>query len=169
MRLSRAAACRSIAGCLLALTLASGAPAAAAPNTPAGLLDLAAQQKDLTTFVAAVKTAGLESRLNGAGPMVVFAPTDAAFAKMPAADRAGLLADPARLKELILGSIALESVVMNDNDGAVWQGSLASMGTGKLVFGAEGGRQTVNAAHLVRADLRAANGTLNEIDRVLLP
>jgi len=169
MRLSRAAACRSIAGCLLALTIASGAPAAAAPAPPAGLLDLAAQQKDLTTFVAAVKTAGLESRLNGAGPMVVFAPTDEAFAKMPAAERTSLLADPERLKALVLGGLALDSVVMNDGESSVSHGWIASATSGKLVFGIEDGRQTVNSAHLVRTDLRAANGTLNEIDRVLLP
>lgn len=169
MRLSRAAACRSIAGCLLALTLSGGPLAASAAAPPASLLDLAAQQKDLTTFVAAVKTAGLESRLNGAGPMVVFAPTDAAFAKLPAGDRASLLADPARLKEVILGHIALDSVVMVDGDTTVTNGWVASAGSSKLVFGMDGGRQTVNSGHVLRTDLRAGNGTLNEIDRVLLP
>ena len=165
MRLSRAAACRSLAGCFLALTLSTAAIAAAPPAT---VLEAAAQQKDLTTFVAAVKAAGLEATLNGAGPLAVFAPTDEAFARMPAAERAALMADPAKLKAVLLGHVINEEMKMHDGDTAVTSGWINSAGGGKLTFGSDGDRQTVNAAHVMRTDLRARNGTLNTIDRVLL-
>jgi uncharacterized surface protein with fasciclin (FAS1) repeats len=166
MRLSRAAACRSIAGCLLALTL--GAPFVAAAS-PATILDVAAQQKDLTTFVAAVKTAGLESALRAAGPMTVFAPTDAAFAKMPAADRDALLADAGKLKSVLLGMVANEAFLMRDGDTFVTSGWVASASGGKLMFGGTDKEQTVGQARIVRSDLRAGNGSLTTIDRVILP
>ena len=165
MRLSRAAACRSIAGCFLALTLSGGAIAATPPAT---VLEVAAQQKDLSTFVSAVKAAGLEATLNAAGPMAVFAPTDEAFAKIPAAERAALMADPVRLKAVLLGHVVREDMKMRDGDTSVTSGWIGTASGGKLTFGSDGDRQTVNAAHVMRTDLRAGNGTLNTIDRVLL-
>jgi uncharacterized surface protein with fasciclin (FAS1) repeats len=166
MRLSRAAACRSIAGCLLALSFSAATVAAAPPPT---VFELAAQQKNLTTFVAAVKTAGLEQTLRAAGPVTVFAPTDDAFAKMPAAERASLLGSPDRLKALILGLVVNEPIVMKDGDTLVSSGWIANAGGGKLVFGSGDGRQMVGSSHVVNTDLRAGNGTLTTIDQVLLP
>jgi 23S rRNA (adenine2503-C2)-methyltransferase len=166
MRLSRAAACRSVASCLLALTFSAATVAAAPPPT---VFDLAAQQKNLITFVAAVKTAGLEQTLRGAGPVTVFAPTDEAFGKMPAAERASLLGSPDRLKALILGLVVNESVVMKDGDTLVNSGWIATAGGGKLAFGSGDGRQMVGTSHVVNTDLRAANGSITTIDQVLLP
>ena len=167
MRLSRAAACRSIAGCLFALTLSGATLVAAAP--PPTVLDLAAQQKNLTTFVAAVKTAGLEQTLRGSGPLTVFAPTDDAFAKMPAAERAALLQSPDRLKAVILGLVVNEPIVMKDGDTMVASGWTGTAGGGKLAFGSDEGRQMVGTAHVVNTDLRAGNGRITTIDQVLLP
>jgi uncharacterized surface protein with fasciclin (FAS1) repeats len=76
MRLTRLAACRSLVGCLFALSLA--APALAQPR-PATVLELAAQQKNLTTFVQAVHTAGLDDMLKGAGPITGCAPCSSAI------------------------------------------------------------------------------------------
>ena len=167
MRLTRAAACRSFAGCLLAVSLA--APALALAQRPATVLELAAQQKNLSTFVAAVHTAGLDDALRGAGPVTVYAPTDEAFARIPAADRAALLADPARLRTILLGHLVKDMVKMRDGDSAITSGSVTNAAGRELGFAVDHDRTTVGGAHLIDADLRADNGCVNTIDRVLLP
>jgi len=168
MRLTRAAACRSLVGCLLALSMTS--PVLAQPR-PATVLDLASQQKSLTTFVAAVHTAGLDDTLKAAGPYTVYAPSDEAFAKMPAADRAALLGSPERLKAVLLGHIVKgEMVKMRDGDSVVTSGAVSTAAGRDLAFAVDDrDRQTVAGAHLVQWDLRADNGCVNVIDKVLLP
>lgn len=165
MRLTRAAACRSLVGCALALTLT--APALAQPRA-ATVLDLAAQQKNLTTFVAAVHTAGLDDALRAAGPITVYAPTDEAFAKMPAADRSALLGSPDRLKALIMTSMVKDLVKMHDGDSSVTSGYVPSAAGANINFGLDGERITVNGAHVVQADLRADNGCITTLDKVVL-
>ena len=165
MRLTRAAACRSLAGCLLALSLT--APALA--QRPATVLDLAAQQKNLTTFVAAVHTAGLDDTLRAAGPLTVYAPTDEAFASMPAADRAALFASPDRLRAVLLGHVVKDLVKMRDGDSTITSGAVTTAAGRELGFGLDGDRTTVAGAHVVRMDLQADNGCVNTIDKVLLP
>ena len=164
MRLTRAAACRTLVGSLLALSLT--APALA--QRPATVLELAAQQKNLTTFVAAVHTAGLDDTFKGTGPLTVYAPTDEAFAKMPAADRAALLANPERLRTVLLGHVVKEMIKMRDGDSAVTSGSLPSAAGRALTFDVDGDRTTVAGAHLVQWDMRADNGSVNMIDKVLV-
>ena len=165
MHLTRAAAFRSLAGCLLALSLTG--PALAQPR-PATVLELAAQQKNLTTFVAAVHAAGLDDTLKAAGPITVYAPTDEAFAKIPAADRDALMHDPARLKALLLGHVVNDMIKMRDGDSTITSGSVPSAGGGTLAFGTDNDRMTVGGAHVVSYDLRADNGCVTTIDKVLL-
>ena len=165
MRLTRAAAFRSFAGCLLALSLAG--PALAQPRA-ATVLELAAQQKNLTTFVAAVHAAGLDDTLKAAGPLTVYAPTDEAFAKMPAADRDALMHNPARLKALLLGHVVNDMIKMHDGDSTITSGSVPSAAGNQLVFGTDQDRATVGGAHVITADLMANNGCITTIDKVLL-
>jgi uncharacterized surface protein with fasciclin (FAS1) repeats len=165
MRLTRIAACRSLAASLFALALA--APAFAQPA--ANVLELAAQQKNLSTFVAAVHTAGLDDTLRAAGPITVYAPTDEAFGKLPAAERAALLRDPVRLKTVLLGHIVKDMIRMRDGDAAVTSGSVGNAAGREVAFGLDGERTTVGGAHLLQADMRAGNGSVNTIDKVLLP
>lgn len=165
MRLTRAAACRSFAACLLALTTVS-APAFA--QRSATVLELAAQQKNLTTFVAAVHAAGLDDTLKAAGPFTIYAPTDEAFAKIPAADRDALMHDSARLKALLMRHVVNDMVLMNDGNSRVTSGSIPSAGGSMLTFGDDGDRATVNGARVVVTDLRADNGAITTIDKVLL-
>ncbi len=165
MRLTRAAAFRSLAGCLLALSLAG--PALAQPR-PATVLELAAQQKNLTTFVAAVHAAGLDDTLKAAGPITVYAPTNEAFARLPSAERDALMGDPARLKALLLGLVVNDMIKMRDGDDSITSGSVPSAGGRTLTFGADGDRATVGGAHVVNYDLRADNGSITTIDKVLL-
>ncbi len=165
MRLTRAAAFRSFAGCLLALSLTG--PALAQPRA-ATVLELATQQKNLNTFVAAVHTAGLDDTLKAAGPITVYAPTDEAFAKLPAAQREALMNDPARLKALLLGHVVNDLIKMRDGDSTITSGSVPSAGGGRLTFGLDGERTTVGGAHVISYDLRADNGCITTIDKVLL-
>lgn len=165
MRLTRAAAFRSLAGCLLALSLTG--PALAQPRA-ATVLELAAQQKNLNTFVAAVHTAGLDDMLKAAGPITIYAPTDEAFAKLPAAQRESLMNDPARLKALLLGHVVNDMIKMRDGDSTITSGSVSSAGGGTLSFGLDGERTTVGGAHIVSYDLTAGNGCITTIDKVLL-
>jgi uncharacterized surface protein with fasciclin (FAS1) repeats len=165
MRLTRAAAFRSFAGCLLALSLTG--PALAQPRA-ATVLELAAQQKNLNTFVAAVHTAGLDDMLKAAGPITIYAPTDEAFAKIPAAQREALMSDPARLKALLLGHVVNDMIKMRDGDSTITSGSVPSAGGGTLTFGLDGERTTVGGAHVISYDLRADNGCITTIDKVLL-
>jgi uncharacterized surface protein with fasciclin (FAS1) repeats len=165
MRLTRAAAFRSLAGCLLALSLTG--PALAQPRA-ATVLELAAQQKNLTTFVAAVHAAGLDDTLKAAGPLTVYAPTDEAFAKLPAADRDALMHDPARLKALLLRHVVNDTITMRDGDSMITSGSVPSAAGGTLTFGTDQDRMTVGGAHVISADLRAGNGSITTIDKVLL-
>jgi len=166
MRLTRAAARRSFAGCLLAISLA--APALA--QRPATVLDLATQQKDLSTFVAAVHTAGLDDMLRGPGPITIYAPTNDAFARLPSGDRDALLSNPDRARAMILALVVKEQIVMKDGDTVVTSGSVGSAGGRDVTFGIDPNDRTttVNGAHLVRSDLRADNGCLDELDRVPL-
>ena len=165
MRLTRAAAFRSFAGCLLALSLTG--PALAQPRA-ATVLELASQQKNLNTFVAAVHAAGLDDTLKAAGPMTVYAPTDEAFAKLPAAQREALMNDPVRLKALLLGHVVNDMIRMRDGDSTITSGSVASAGGGTLLFGLDGERTTVGGAHVISYDLQAGNGCITTIDKVLL-
>lgn len=165
MRLTRAAACRSLVGCLIAITLT--APALAQPR-PATVLELAAQQKNLTTFVAAVHTAGLDGTLRGAGPLTVYAPTDDAFAKLPAAERDALMSDPVRLKALLLGHVVNDMVLIHQGDSTITSGSVTTAGGRDLSFGGDYDHPMVGGAHVVQADLRAGNGAITTIDKVML-
>jgi uncharacterized surface protein with fasciclin (FAS1) repeats len=166
MRLTRVAACRSVVGCLLALTLT--APALARSH-PATVLELAAQQKNLTTFVAAVHTAGLDDMLRGSGPLTVYAPTDEAFARLPAGQRDALLADPVRLKAMLMGLVVNDKVLVHDGDATTTGGAVRTVGGQQVAFGGDEQRPTFGGARIVAADLQADNGYVTTIDKVLMP
>ncbi|MFN2459788.1 MAG: fasciclin domain-containing protein [Candidatus Velthaea sp.] len=163
MRLFRAAAWRLIAAALAGIALTGTAFAA----TPASVFDVASAQKDLTTFVSAVKTAGLTGMLSGPGDFTVFAPTDAAFAKMPAADRDALMRDPAKLKALILDRVVSERITINTPDGNLRDGSFASVGGAMILAHTDkNDRLMIGDAHVVKTDMSAKNGVLTTIDGV---
>lgn len=166
MRLTRIAACRSLVGCLIALTLTAPALAGARPAT---VLDLAAQQKNLTTFVAAVHTAGLDDMLRGTGPYTIYAPTNDAFDRMPAAQRDALMNDPVRLKALVLGLVVNDNVLVHQGDGVTTGGAVMTVGGGKVAFGGDEGRPTFGGARILASDLQAGNGYVTTIDKVLMP
>lgn len=124
-----------------------------------------AEEAGFTTLIAAVKAAGLEETLTEKGPFTVFAPTDEAFAKLPEGTVEALLADPAKLKRVLLyhvvsGSVTSEQVVKL-KDAMTVEGSKVAINSKKGVM--------INDAQVIKADIEAKNGIVHVIDTVLIP
>ena len=142
---------------------------AVAPSAMAkDIVDVAASNPDFSTLVAAVKAAGLVDTLKGKGPFTVFAPTDAAFARLPKGTLKSLLRPENKQK---LAQILTYHVV----PGKITSSSISGKRT--LVATVQGGRLAVDGRHGVRintarvtsADVAASNGVVHVINRVLLP
>ena len=114
--------------------------------------------------IAAIKAAGLADTLKGKGPYTVFAPTDAAFAKIPKADLDALLADKAKLSAVLLAHVVPASVMSKD----VSAGKVKTAGGYELVVATSGG-VTVEGAKVTAVDIAADNGVIHVIDAVILP
>jgi uncharacterized surface protein with fasciclin (FAS1) repeats len=139
-----------------------------------GAAALAAQAKDIVdtavaagsfkTLATALQAAGLVQTLKGPGPFTVFAPTDAAFAKIPKADLDALLADKAKLTAVLTYHVVPGKVMAKD----VKAGKVKTVQGGELNLGTAGG-VTVDNANVVQADVVASNGVIHVIDSVVLP
>ena len=132
------------------------------------IVENAAGSADHTTLVAAVTAAGLGETLSGAGPFTVFAPTNAAFAALPAGAVDGLLKPESKAK---LTSVLTYHVV----SGAVKAADLKDGQKIKTVQGEEltvavkDGKVTINGANVTTADVVSSNGVTHVIDAVLMP
>lgn len=164
----------SLALCML-LGLGTGLGAGCASNTPAintagkmDIVDTAVSAGSFNTLVAAVKAADLVSTLKGPGPFTVFAPTDAAFAKLPPGTVEGLLKPEARDK---LKAILTYHVV----PGKVMAAEVVKLTSAKTVQGAdvsiavEGSNVKVSGAAVEKTDIAASNGVIHVIDTVIMP
>ena len=144
------------------------------------VVDIAISSADHTTLVAAVKAADLVATLKGAGPFTVFAPTNAAFAKLPAGTVESLLKpeNKAQLAKILTyhvvsGNLDAAAVVAAIKEGkgkvvltTVSGGKLtASMDSGKVKLTDESG----NSAFVTATDLKGSNGVIHVIDGVVLP
>jgi uncharacterized surface protein with fasciclin (FAS1) repeats len=144
-------------------TIANGA---AKPVTANDIVATAVGAGQFNTLVAAVKAAGLVEALQGKGPFTVFAPTDAAFAKLPAGTVEGLLKDPKALSNILLyhvvpGAVKAEAV----KDGLTAKTLQGSPVTFKVVDG----KAMIEGAGIVATDVMASNGVIHVIDSVILP
>jgi uncharacterized surface protein with fasciclin (FAS1) repeats len=149
---------------LAAATTFLSAPAFAADKD---IVDTAVGAGNFTTLVAAVQAAGLVETLKGEGPFTVFAPTDAAFAALPAGTVEDLL-KPENKDKLV--SILTYHVV----PGKVMSGDLTEGMKAKTVQGGEvtitlDGGAKVNGAAVSTADIETSNGVIHVIDAVILP
>jgi uncharacterized surface protein with fasciclin (FAS1) repeats len=132
------------------------------------LVDTAVAAGSYGTLVTAVKAAGLVDALRGDGPFTVFAPSDAAFAALPAGALDGLLKDPARLKAVLTYHVIPGRVLSSDlRTGTVEVKTLE--GRTLQVTKAADGTVTVNGARVAAADVLAGNGVIHGIDAVVLP
>jgi uncharacterized surface protein with fasciclin (FAS1) repeats len=144
------------------------------------VVDIAVGSPAHTTLVAAVKAGGLVETLQGAGPFTVFAPTNDAFAKLPAGTVESLLKPEAKATlvkiltyHVVAGNLDAASVVKAIEAGkgsakvkTVSGGTLtASLKDGKVILTDENGK----TATVVAADLKSGNGVVHVIDSVVLP
>ena len=148
---------------LLAPPTTAAAPAPAAAGT---IIDVAAANGSFTTLVAAVNAAGLGETLSGTGPFTVFAPTDAAFAALPAGVVDALVKpeNKATLAKILTYHVVAGKVLAAD----IKAGDVATVEGATVKLATEGG-VTVNDAKVVTADVATSNGVIHVIDKVLLP
>lgn len=159
---------------------ALSAGVALAQTAPATVVDVATGSPDHTTLVEAVTAGGLAETLQGAGPYTVFAPTDAAFAALPAGALDDLL-KPENKEQLVavLGCHVVEGKAMAaDVAGLIAEGNgsaeITTLGNCRLTATEMDGRVMIGGAGgtpitVTAADLEAGNGVVHVIDGVLLP
>ena len=164
--MSRVGIASKAAVVLAVVGLAIGSTFARASNQD--IVDTAVGAGQFKTLAAALKAADLVATLKGPGPFTVFAPTDEAFAKLPAGTVENLLKPENKAK---LTAILTYHVV----PGAVKAEQVTKLDQAKTVNGAmvkvttKGGKVTINDATVVKADIPASNGIIHVIDKVILP
>lgn len=144
------------------------APTSGAAVGSADIVDTAANAGSFKTLLAAVKAADLEGTLRGPGPFTVFAPTDEAFAKLPAGTVDSLLKpeNKDKLKAILTYHVVSGRVPSTE---AVKLTSAKSVNGKELKLAATGGALHVDKATVVKADVSASNGVIHVIDTVMLP
>jgi uncharacterized surface protein with fasciclin (FAS1) repeats len=119
-----------------------------------------------TTLLAAAEAAGLVETLTGAGPYTVFAPTDEAFAKLPAGTVESLLKDKEKLTQILTYHVVPGKVMASDVAGMT---SATTVEGSDVAIKTENGTVMINDATVVTADVEASNGVIHVIDTVLMP
>ncbi len=152
----------------LALTtaMALSVPAFAESHSK-DIVDTAVGAGNFTTLVAAVEAAGLVETLKGEGPFTVFAPTDAAFAALPAGTLEELLKpeNKDKLIAILTYHVVSGKVMSTDLSEGL---KAATVQGGEVTITLEGGAK-VNGAVISTADIEASNGVIHVIDTVILP
>jgi uncharacterized surface protein with fasciclin (FAS1) repeats len=138
----------------------------AAEASNADLVGVAVSAGSFSTLVAAVEAAGLVETLQSPGPFTVFAPTDDAFAKLPEGTIDSLLANPDKLKQILLYHVLPGNVTASD----VVKLSEAKTAEGSEVrISVKGDSVMVDNANVIQTDVKASNGVIHVIDTVIIP
>lgn len=135
-------------------------------TTKMNLVQVASSNNSFTTLVQAVKAAGLVNTLSGGGPYTIFAPTDRAFAALPAGTVELLLRPENKklLQRLLTYHVVSGNLTAND----LKTGGLKTLGGGLAVL-TNGNKVIVNDASVTQANIQASNGVIHVVDRVLMP
>lgn len=143
------------------------APSASAAAMAKDIVQTATEAGSFKTLLTAVKAAGLVETLQGKGPFTVFAPTDAAFAALPAGTLEKLLADKEALKKVLLYHVVQGAVTA---DQVVGLTSATSVEGSPIAISVKDGTVYLNdSAKVVTPDVMASNGVIHVIDKVILP
>jgi len=161
MRIKSALVALAIAAAPVALT-AQGM--AAAPTKD--IVTTAVEAGSFKTLAAALQAAGLVETLQGPGPFTVFAPTDAAFAKLPAGTVEALLADRAKLTAILTYHVVPGRVLAAD---VVKLTEAKTVNGSSVTIRVVDGKVMIDNATVVTADVQATNGVIHIIDTVILP
>ena len=132
---------------------------------PTNVVETAAANPELTTLTKLINDAGLAETLKGTGPFTVFAPTDAAFAKVPAATMDALAKDKDRLRQVLTFHVVPGKVMAAD----VKTGNVKTVNGAEVPLSRSGGFVGVDQALVTKADISATNGVIHIIDQVLIP
>ena len=162
---------------LLGLGLIAGvlSTAVVAQTTPGTIVDVAAANSTFSTLVTAVKAADLATTLSGKGPFTVFAPTNDAFAKLPAGTVESLVKPENKATlvsiltyHVVSGAVMAADVVKLDGK------AVKTVQGGEITVGAKDGKVTLTdankgVANVTAVDVKASNGVIHVIDAVLMP
>lgn len=159
-----------LAACALALgagLFAQDAHAGKGYGPSKNIVQTARDAGTFNTLVTALEAAGLVGTLSGQGkgPFTVFAPTDAAFAKLPPGTVESLLQNPEQLKKILLYHVVPGQYLAAD---VLASSSLPTVNGQSLTISSSGGPK-VNDSGITATDIRARNGVIHVIDTVLLP
>ena len=155
-----------VAALASALILATAVMATPIKTADKDIIETAVAAGSFTTLAKALQATGLVETLKGPGPFTVFAPTDEAFAKLPAGTVEGLLQNPEKLKSILLYHVVSGKVTAKD---------VAGIKSAKTVEGssakvtARNGKVMIDRANVVKADIMASNGVIHVIDSVIMP
>ena len=128
------------------------------------IVDTAVKAGSFNTLAAALTAADLVATLKGKGPFTVFAPTDAAFAKIPKADLDALLKDKAKLTAVLTYHVVAGKVMAAD----VKAGKVKTVQGSEVTISTMGG-VSVDNAKVIKTDIMASNGVIHVIDSVIIP
>ena len=132
------------------------------------IIDTAVAAGTFKTLAAALTAAGLVDTLKGTGPFTVFAPTDEAFAKLPAGTVDSLLKDVPKLKAILTYHVVSGKVMAADvmkMDGQ----SAETVNGAELKIGTQGGVKLNGNVHVTKTDIDCTNGVIHVVDSVLMP
>jgi uncharacterized surface protein with fasciclin (FAS1) repeats len=146
-------------------TEATETTAAAAATELKDIVDTAVAAGSFNTLAKLLTDAGLVETLKGEGPFTVFAPTDAAFAAVPAETLAALAADKAMLTKVLTYHVVPGKVMAAD----ITAGDVATVAGPNVAITVTDGKVMVNDATVATADVAASNGVIHVIDKVILP
>jgi uncharacterized surface protein with fasciclin (FAS1) repeats len=156
-------------GTLAALGMAVSASNTTAVDAPTkDIVETAVAAGSFTTLAKALEAAGLVDTLKGPGPFTVFAPTDAAFAKLPAGTL-GMLLKPenqAKLRRILTYHVVPGRVMASD---VVKLDAARAVSGDTIAIASDGGGVTVDKARVVTTDIVATNGVIHVIDAVMRP
>ena len=149
----------------LALSIAGG-PAAARQNDEKNIVQTAQAAGNFKTLTKLVVKAGLADTLSNSGPYTVFAPTDAAFKKVPKSTLKSLARHPAKLRAVLLYHVVAGRVPSSQ---VVMLKSAKTLNGKSVRIHTAGGKVFVNNAKVIKADISASNGVIHVVNRVLIP
>ena len=161
----------SLAGPAMASASGAGSDGQSSNTKKQTVVAIAASNPDFSTLTSAIKQAGLVKTLKSKGPFTVFAPTNEAFAKVPAADLQALLADKTALTNVltyhVLDSKVPSSALQPTQD-------VTAVNSAPFTITVADGKATISdgqgqTANIVKTDIKARNGVVHVIDTVLLP
>jgi uncharacterized surface protein with fasciclin (FAS1) repeats len=154
------------AAAVIAVAAPAGSSVAAPAARPGTIVDTAQAAGQFKTLTSLLKSSGLAGTLRGRGPFTVFAPTDAAFAKVPKATLAALGKDRAKLRAVLLYHVAKGKVPAAR---VVTRRSVTTLNGKDVAVRVTGSTVRVGGAKVTKADVAASNGVIHVIDRVLIP